>query len=738
MSLLTAVRKLCHSIAPRTANDVEDELRSTLDAYQEDLIRQGLSEEEARRKARSDLGRPVTQNEIYRDAIGLRLIDELSGDIRYGLRQLRKSLGFTVASVITLALGIGATTAIFTLVHGLLESSLPVADPSGLYRIGDQTTCCYWDRFESDTGDFDLFPYDLYLDLKQSSPEFEQLAAVQAGGSSQPVRWGSSSSLPLRSEYVSGNYFATLGISAYAGRPLTQTDDQAGVAPVLVLSYPAWQLNFGGDPAIVGSTIYVQTHPFTVVGIAPPGFFGDRIAVLPPDLWIPLSNEPVIEGPGTSLLPRGDEDTAWLYLLGRVRPQTSIPTLQLKLSARLRQWMSAHTLYTAHGGAAFIPRQHVVLTQAGGGIQQLQKQTGKGLRWLMVLSCVVLLIACANFANLLLARGSSRRAELSVRAALGAARIRIIRQILTQSVLLSLLGGAAGLVVAYGLSRMILVLAFPNARNMPVHANPSLPVLGFAFLISLLTGIIFGTVPAWYSSQAKAVEVFRTAARSIGDRTSVPQKALVVIQVALSIVLLSGAFLMIRSLANLQNQNFGIATANRYVFRIDPKGAGYTLERMPELYRQIENRLSALPSAKNVSFARYTPLNGNAWGTCVVQQGHPAPGPQDKCFSSWVRVSERFLQTIGVPIVRGRDFSEQDTQTSAPVALVNQTFARQFFPNQDSIGKHFGIVSPKNSGAFEIVGVFADFKMNDPRKDVEPLFLRPMTQQYLGNLCRGA
>jgi macrolide transport system ATP-binding/permease protein len=712
--------------------DLDKELRFHFETQVAEKIRSGISESEARRLARIEFGGLDQIKEDCRGSRGTMWLESVLQDLSYGLRQLRKSLGFSITAVITLALGIGATTAIFTLVQGVLETSLPVADPSSLYRIGQGATCCYWNSFESDTGEFDLFPYDLYLGLKQSTPEFEQLAAVQAGGGSQPVRWGSSPSMPLRSEYVSGNYFTTLGVSTYAGRPLTQDDDKAGGAPVLVLSYPAWQSNFAGDPAIVGSTVYVQTHPFTVVGIAPPGFFGDRISERPPDFWMPLSAEPTVEGPGTSLMPQGDDDTAWLYLLGRVRPETDLSALQTKLSVRLRQWMSSRVQYTAHGCAALVPRQHVVLAPAGGGIQQLQKQTGKGLRMLMILSSIVLLIACANFANLLLARGTSRRAELSVRMALGAARIRIIRQILTQSVLLSLIGGAAGLVLAYVLSHMILLLAFPHARNMPVHASPSLTVLGFAFLISLLTGILFGTVPAWYSSQAKAVEAFRTASRSTRDRTSVPQKNLVIIQVALSIVLLSGAFLMTRSLANLQNQNFGIATANRYVLRIDPKGAGYSLQRLPALYREIEDRLTSLPSAGNVSFARYTPLDGNAWGTCVVQQGHPAPGPQDKCFSSWVRVSARFLQTIGVPIVRGRDFSAQDTQNSTPVVLVSQAFARRFFPNQDPIGQHFGLVSPKNSSAFDIVGVFADFKMNDPHKDFEPLFLRPLTQQYLG------
>lgn len=716
----------------RMERELDKELLFHIETQVAAKIRSGIPEIEARRLTRLEFGGIDQIKEDCRESRGTMWIATTMHDVRYGLRQLRKAPGFTLTAVTTLALGIGATTAIFTLVHGILERSLPVADPSSLYRVGDRTTCCYYDGFESDDGDFDLFPYDLYLDLKQSTPEFEELAAVEAGGASQPVRWGSSPALPLRSEYVSGNYFATLGVGTYAGRPLTQNDDKTSSPTVLVLSYASWQSNFAGNSAIIGSTVYVQTHPFTVVGIAPPGFFGDRIVEHPPDFWMPLSDEPTIEGQGSDLWPKGDEDSAWFYLLGRVRPQTQVPALQAKLSARLRQWMFAHVQYTAHGGATLIPRQHVVLSPGGGGIQKLQAQTGKGLRLLMILSSIVLLIACANFANLLLARGTSRRAELAVRMALGAARTRIMRQVLTQSVLLSLIGGAAGLVVAYFLSKMILLLAFPHATSMPVQPGPSLIVLGFAFLVSLLTGIVFGTVPAWYSSQAKAAEAFRTAARSTGERSSIAQKTLVVIQVALSIVLLSGAFLMSRSLANLQNQKLGIVTNDRYVLRIDPKGAGYSLQRLPALYHQIEDRLSALPSAKNVSFARYTPLDGNGWGTCIVQQGHPAPGPQDKCFSSWVRVSEHFLKTIGVSIVRGRGFSAQDTQNSTPVVLVNQSFARQFFPNQDPIGKHFGLMSPKNSGAFEIAGVFADFKMNDARKDVGPLFLRPLTQQYLG------
>jgi macrolide transport system ATP-binding/permease protein len=268
--------------------ELDKELRFHFESQVADKMRSGISESDARRLTRLEFGGIEQVKEDCRESRGTLWLESIVQDVRYGLRQLRKSPGFTLTAIIILALGIGANTAIFTLVRGVLERSLPVADPSRLYRVGDQDTCCYFDGFEKDNGNFDLFPYDLYLELQQSSSEFEPLAALQAGGSSLAVRSGSSPAKPLRSEFVSGNYFATLGVGAYAGRPLIQRDDKPGAAPVLVISYPAWQSDFAGDPGVVGSTVYVQTHPFTVVGITPPGFFGDRIMERPPDFWIPL------------------------------------------------------------------------------------------------------------------------------------------------------------------------------------------------------------------------------------------------------------------------------------------------------------------------------------------------------------------------------------------------------------------------------------------------------------------
>jgi predicted permease len=509
---------------------------------------------------------------------------------------------------------------------------------------------------------------------------------------------------------------------------LNDNDDTPSAAPATVISYQAWQGEYAADPSIVGSTIFIQTRPFTVIGIAPPGFFGDRVSDNPPDFWMPIQTEPYVRGDSAIL---HHPDSNWLYPLGRVRPGTNIGALQTKLSVALRQWLSTRPAYTENGGSAVIPKQHVIVVPGGGGIQSLQQETGTGLKMLMILSSVVLLIASANIASLMLARATTRRAEVAVRMALGAGRRRVIRQIITESVLLSCIGGLAGLAVAYAASHAILALAFPDARNMPITASPSLPVLGFAFLVSLATGVLFGAGPAWLSSHAQPAEVLRGANRSTRDRSSLPQKALVVFQAALSLVLLAGAILMTKSLINLEHQNFGIATANRYVLHFDPAGAGYTVDRIPALNRQLEDRFSALPGIKAVGMAMYSPLEGDNWGECVIQQGHPAPRPGDKCGSTWDRVSNHFLDSIGVPIVRGRGLAEQDTATSPQVAVVNETFVKRFFPNQDPIGQHFGIDYPANSGSWEIIGVFRDFKMNNPRDNVRPVFLRPITQQMI-------
>jgi predicted permease len=647
-------------------------------------------------------------------------------DIRIAFRQFRKSPGFALTVILTIALGIGANTAIFTLVYAVLMKSLPVVDPTTLYRVGDKDDCCVNGGFENQDGDFDLFSYELYRQFRDTTPEFEQLAAMQSGGGGMTMRRGSDPAKFEHSEYVSGNYFTMFGIRPLAGRLLTPADDTPGAAPAVVMSYQAWQSEYGGDPALVGSTFYIEGQPATVVGIAPPGFFGDRIRGRPPAIWIPLAIEPVIDGDNNLLHVL---DSNWLYVIGRVKPGVGVGALQAKLSNSLRVWLASQDAYTHNGGSTVIPRQHVVITPGGAGIQNLQQETGKGLYLLMAISGLVLLVACANIANLLLARGTTRKAETSIRMALGAARSRLVWQMLTESVLLACLGGLAGLALAYEGTRTILSLAFPNSPNVPIEASPSLPVLGFAFLLSLATGIVFGIVPAWITSHSDPAEALRGVNRSMRERSSLPQKSLIVLQAALSLALLVTAGLLTRSLRNLEHQDFGIQTNNRYVVHLDPAGAGYTPEKLPALYQRLEQQFGALPGVHGVGLALYSTLEGNNWGEGIRVEGRPAPGPTENINSSWDRINPQFFETVGQPVIRGRGFTAADTANSQLVAVVNQAFVKKFFPKEDPIGRHFGIFDQKYAGAFEIVGIVANAKYSDPRDEVRPMYFRPLTQQ---------
>ena len=646
-------------------------------------------------------------------------------DFRFALRQFQKSPGFAATIILTISLGIGANTAIFTLVHAILLKSLPVANPASLYRIGDLDDCCVNGGYINDNGDFDLFSYDLYRHFQDTTPEFEQLAAFQSGQNLMNVRVGRTMAKAERTEYVSGNYFSTFGVGAYAGRMFQPSDDVPGAAPVAVISYAGWQASHAGDRNVVGSTFFIQSHPVTIVGIAPPGFFGDRINDSPPAFWIPLNAEPVLEG-ATAVLKVPESN--WLYVLGRVKPGVAPKALEAKISASLRQWLATQSAYTINSNDKEIPRQHVVLTPGGGGIRNLQQETGDGLRLLTWISALVLLVACANVANLLLARGTARRAETSIRTALGAARSVLIRQLLTETVLLAVAGGIIGIAIAYLGARTILTLAFPEATQMPIQASPSPVILGFAFLLSLLTGVIFGIIPAWISSHADPAEALRGMNRSTGDRSLLPQKTLIVLQAALSLVLLVGAGLMIQTLRNLEHQNFGITTTNRYVIHIDPMGAGYNLDSITALNQRLEDEFKALPGVKSAGLAVYSTLEGNNWGEGVYIEGRPAPGPEEHNGSSWDRVSPQFFETIGQPVIRGRGITDQDTPSSAMVAVVNQAFVKKFFAREDPIGRHFGTFDQKYANNYEIVGIVADAKYNDPRDEFRPMYFRPMSQ----------
>ncbi|HEV2493567.1 MAG TPA: ABC transporter permease [Terriglobia bacterium] len=644
----------------------------------------------------------------------------LMQDLRYAFRRLRQSPGFAFVCVLTLALGIGANTAIFTLVDAVMLKSLPVTNPKQLYRLGNDNNCCVIGGFQDNWG---IYSYELYKQFRDHTPEFSEMAAFQAGLQDLSARRSGAAgpAEPYVGEFVSGNYFSTFGLGAYAGRVITPADDTPGAPPVAVMSYRTWQQHYGLDPSVVGGTFTINTVPYTVAGIAPPGFFGDQLRPDPPDFWLSLSTEPALEGK-EGLLNR--PDSHWLYVIGRLKPGVRPASVQSEVTVELQRWLSVQPDLTAHDRSE-LGKQHIVVAPAGGGVRNLQRETSAGLRLLMIISGLVLLIACANIANLLLARGAATRFETAIRVALGAPRRRLIRQIITESVVLAILGGLAGLVVAFAGTRTILWLAFRGAHYIPISPTPSLAVLGFAFLLSLVTGVVFGVAPAWVTSHSDPAEALRGAGRSTRDRSSLPRKSLVVLQVALSAILLIGAGLLTQTLRNLENQRFGFETQGRLIVRVNPALAGYKPEKLYGLYQQLEQRLPQIPGVLSASYSLYSPMRGDNWSSGIHLEGHP---PDERNGASWDRVGPHYFETIGTRLVRGRAIGDEDTPTSRQVAVINATFAREFFPKQDPIGKHFGLGDASHSGDFEIVGVVEDAKYQDAREPAYATFFLPLGQ----------
>ncbi|HEX6773861.1 MAG TPA: ABC transporter permease, partial [Acidobacteriaceae bacterium] len=543
-------------------------------------------------------------------------METLRQDIAYALRQMRQSPVFTLTAMLTLALGIGATTAIFSLINTVMLKSLPVVDPASLYRIGEGQDCCVEGSPQENWG---MFAYQFYLRMKQNTPEFSELAAFQAGGSQVSARRGESDRIakPLRGEFISGNYFATFGINSFVGRTIVPSDDKQTAAPVAMLSYRAWQQQYGSDPKIVGSAMILDGHPFTIVGITPPGFFGETLRSDPPEVWIPIEQEPLFRGKNSLL----HAFPAWVRVIGRLKPGASPNAAPERLTNLLRVWLVNESGIPAEwmsGLKQQLPKQHIKVVPAGTGVGVMKANYADSLHILMAVCCLVLLIACANIANLLLARGTARRAQTAVRLALGANRKRLIRQSLTESIVLSVFGGVAGLAVAYLGVKAIVALAFRGAKYVPIDAVPSLPVLGFAFGLSLITGVLFGTAPAWFASHTDPAEALRGVNRSTHDRSSLSQKVLVIVQATLSVVLLTGAGLLTHSLANMQNQDFGYDLNHRVTISLMAPFSSYSQPRLDAMYRELQDRLSHIPGVDSAALAQYTPLQDN-WGEIVIR-----------------------------------------------------------------------------------------------------------------------
>jgi predicted permease len=649
-------------------------------------------------------------------------MDGLRQDLGHGARQLRRSPGFTLAAVVTLALGIGANTAIFSLIHAVMLRSLPVADPGRLYSLGDNQNCCVISGAQDD---FTEYSYPQYLELRDHTPEISELAAFQPHPTTLSVRRAGSpaAAAPGLGELVSSNYFAMFGVGAFAGRTLTPADDRPDSPPVAVMSYHAWHDRYGLDPAVLGATFILAGQPVTVVGVAPPGFFGDTLRPDPPDFWLPLGAEPLLDS-GAPLLRR--TDTFWLYAIGRLRPGARPAAVQAHVTAQVRQWMSAQPWLTADDRRQ-IAKMRLVVTPAAGGVQHLADEYADGLRLLIVVSALLLLIACANIANLLLARGMAGRGQTAVRLALGAARARIVRQTVTEGLLLAACGGIAGLGVAFSGTRAILRLAFRGAGFVPIDPNPSLSVLAFTALVCVLTGTVFSVVPAVIASRTHPAEPLRGAGRdALAARGGgLPQKALVALQAALSLVLLAGAGLLTSSLRHLEDQRLGFDTTGRMIAQVDLGLAGTAPARLDAMYREIERRLTRIPGVVSASLSLYNPMEGNNWSAPVSVDGRPVEYGNSPSFE---RVSPRYFETVGTRLLRGRTFDERDAPAASRVAVVNETFARKYLPGQDPLGRHLGLGEVGHGQDYEIVGVVEDAKYQDAKVPAYRTVFLPLLQ----------
>jgi predicted permease len=653
-------------------------------------------------------------------------LENLVKDVRYGLRQLRDSPGFAVVAVLTLALGIGANTAIFTLVHAVMMKSLPVPNPGQLYSLGDTKLCCDTTEIADLRDNFALYSFPLYKHVRDNTPEISELAAFQSWLANLSVRRSGVRDVaePYFGEFVSGNYFSLFEVGAFAGRTLTPADDQPNAQPVAVLSYRAWSQRFGSDPSVIGANFTINGQSMTVVGIMPPGFFGDTLRNDPTDFWISLAMEPNLDR-DNPLLSQPSE--FWLYAIGRLRPGTEPPQVQAKLKTEIQQWLTDQQ-GNSERDHQLIGTLRLSLTPAGSGVTRLRTTYGDGLHMLTVVSALVLLIACANIASLLLVRATAGRLQTAVRVALGASRSRLIRQMLTEGILLALLGGIAGIVVAIIGTRAILLLAFRGAKYVPIDATPSFPVLGFALLLSLITGIIFSVAPAWIVSCAHPAETLRGAGRATRDSSALPQKLLVVLQAAMSLVLLVGAGLVTQSLRNLERQQFGFDSQSRLIVRLNPALAGYTFERLPGLYRRLQDRFNHMPGVLSASLALHSPMDGWNWNGDVAIEGRPPSPNSSDDKAQYDFVGPRYFETVGTRLLRGRPIEERDTPDSRRVAVINDALARRFFPNEDALGKHLGFNSVRHGGDYEIVGIVENTKYRDPKIPAEPMVFLPLLQ----------
>jgi predicted permease len=717
------VRKLNRK---RAGQEAGEELQTHPEMEAVEKIETGLSPEGARCAAKRSFDSVALVKEESRAIWGGEFLEKLWRDLRYGARMLRKSPGFTVVVVLSLALGIGANTAIFSLINAVLLKKLPVLNPEQLVLVTIN------DHGSSEVN----FSYPLYEQFRDRTQSLSGIIASDGVGRLRMVvnEPGAGGQTELvQAENVSGNFFSVLGINAIRGRTLTAEDDRAGNPhSVAVISYEFWKRRFGLDPVVIGKNIMLKDVPFTIIGVAPPGFSGFEVG-RSPDLWWPLQMTPRVDQ-GSPILNR--PTSRWLHLMGRLRPDTTVAGAREDLDLIFQQMLAemaasgTSSKWTPTERRNFLERK-IELQSGSTGWTNIRKQFKQPILILMTVVGLVLTIACANVANLLLARAVTRQKEIGMRLALGAGRLRLVRQLLTESVLLATIGGALGALFAEWGARLLLIY-LPEHGALRFNLNPDTRMLGFTLAISILTGVLFGLAPALCATRLDLVSTLRDQAghSSRGRSRFSLNKMLVVTQVALSLFLLVGAGLFVRTLRNLKGLDSGFDRENVILFSLDPD---YDAERRADLYQRLLTRLEALPGVRSASLSSHGLLLGDAWYEKITVDGY-TPRPDENILCYGQVVAPKFFETMGIPILLGRDIGPQDARqigndvhrNPARVALINQTMARYFFPNENPIGKRFTINRPDEP--IEIVGVVKDAKYETLREEAQRIFYLPFFQ----------
>ncbi len=712
--------------------ELREELESHIALRTEQNIVRGLAPEEARRQALVQFGNPSLLREEGRSAWGYMWLETLLLDVRYALRMLRKTPAFTAVVVLTLALGIGVNTAIFSAINAVMLRLLPVPQPEQLVLLNwshkewpkkvldDLEGSSFRDKSGkgSTSYSFSTATYDY---VQQRNDVFSETFAFAANSGTVNIGLnGRADSAGLQG--VSGNFFAGLGVSAMLGRALLLADDAGNGAPVTVVSYSFWSRKMGRDPSVLDKAITVNGTPLTVIGVMPPDFFGIEPGEVP-DLWVPLNLYAfqAAQGGFEVRTPK----VWWTGILGRLKPGETAEHANAQLGVLFRQ-----SLAQADANLADADIPQLELVPAARGLNQLRRRFSDSLLLLMAMVGVILLITCSNVAGLLLARATARRKEIAIRASLGAARTRIVRQLLTESVLLALLGGVAGVLLARWAGAGLVALLAGGRTPVEISVAPDLRVLAFTAAVSILSGVLFGLAPALRATRLDVFDTLKQVAASGlgGSRRFLSGKLLVGAQVALSLVLVMGAGLLLGTLRKLEQLDIGFDRTNLVSFRVQPGLNGYKDQRLADYYAELQRRLAAIPGVRSVTLSQLGPIASGSSSTAVAIPGFSEPGKRVNVYRH--SVGPRYFSTLGLPILLGRPLGEQDNATTAPVAVVNQKFVAMYMRGENPVGHTFEY----NKRTFTIVGLAKDAKYARIREEAPPTmylsYLQPTNGRF--------